>query len=571
MKTTKRFAAAVMALIIALSCSAVAFAAQSFSGTVTEDITILSGAEIADGTVFKGTVTIDSSAAVSNGTFEGKVINNGTIVGGTFKGTVENNSGKNKIVFIDGGISGGTFSGTVNNNNGAIIAGGTFNGTVNNKANSSLTVSLTSALTSAPVFNGTVNNDGTISAGTFNGKVVNNGSITTGIFTNVIDNSNGKEIPSTVAAVISATKDKKTTVTVQGTPIFTGKASVSGSNTTFVLPKNSILTLADGAELTLNCPCEINGALLLDEGSKLTSTSGSLVDPSAGSITVPQGASFTGAAASKFSYITKREYTITVESNVDKSEFTFTVAGSAYNGDNVGYLFDFAGTVSKCLVINSIKVYNGKKNDNNIIKSSADFRGSFTMPDGNVIIYIDCVANHTTATDHKDATCTEAGYDRTYCSVCQHTLNTTVIPAKGHSFGPWTYADENSKVLKTRICSVCHHTEYAYVEIKNEANGKNLTVDYRSTLTFHANVKAEDGYVLYWNVNGNEVRDDGSATYTVTEAKDNVAIKAVVKGIVNDSSETLNITVKHGFFDKIKAFFRGLFKSLPVYIDNVKQ
>lgn len=583
MKTSKKILSLVLAFVMAFSCAVVAFAAQSFDGEYTEDMTILAGAEIKDTAVFKGKVTIDSKATVSAGTFNGTVVNNGKITGGTFKntvtnnglisdgtfkGAVNNNAGK-FVIALSAGISGGTFDGTVVNNSPAIIAGGTFNGSVSNKSGASVSA----ALAIPPVFNGEVTNEGTVSNGTFNNKVTNTGTISAGSFCNVVAN-NGGTVKSSVSAIVATKNGDNTEYNVQGIPAIKGKVTIGGKNTTFSIKSSSILTVTDGAELTLNCPCTINGKISVNEGGKLTSTSGSLNGESGGDIYVSLGASFGGAAASKFDYITYKEHNITVESNIDMSQFTFTVADSAYKSTKVNYAFDFSGTVNDCLVLNSIKVYKNRKSDSNVIHASSDILDSFEMPDEDVIIYIDCVANHTVATEHKDASCLTDGYDRTYCSKCTHQLSYTKIPAKGHSYSEWKYASDDETVLKTRTCSSCGNVDKAYIEIVNEKNGRELKVDYKSTMTFHANVKYEGAYKLYWKYTSggktSTVEDNGSKSFTVTNAEDDFTIKAYVVSELF-SSETQNITVKHGFFDKIKAFFRGLFKKLPVYIDNVKQ
>ena len=71
-------------------------------------------------------VSMDAGSAISGGTFDGSVQNEGTISGGTFNGRVVNG----------GTISDGTFNGEVVNDGGTIsggtISGGTFNGVVTN-------------------------------------------------------------------------------------------------------------------------------------------------------------------------------------------------------------------------------------------------------------------------------------------------------------------------------------------------------------------------------------------------------------------------------------------------------
>lgn len=568
MKLSKKIISVVLSIIMILSCVSVAFAASTYAGEYKADqsITIKSGDTIAEGAIFRGPVTIESGASVDTGTFNGAVTNNGTISGGVFNGSVTNNSGSFLYIVLKSGITGGTFNGTVKNTAGAVISGGTFNGTVTNDSGAQIAQYLLNSCT----FNKEVVNNGTISTGIFTDKVTNTGKVSGGTFCYYIDNSG------TVDSAVSAIVRTGNAYEVKGLPTLSGKLSISGNNTTFTVPKNTVLTVGENSELSLGCPCTVNGRIVVSDGGKITANGASLDASSAGTIIVPEGASFGGTSASKFDAITVRQHKITVESNVDKNQFSIAVAELAYKGDKVTYIFDLSGTANKCLTINSIKVYSGRKTDSNLIRATSDVSGSFDMPDNDVIIYVDVTANHTSASEHKDASCLLDGYDRTYCTKCQHQLSYTSIPAKGHSWSAWEYNTTSSKVLKTRTCSVCHAVDNAYIEIVNETAGKNLKVDYKSTMTFHANIKAEGIYTLQWvyaqdGQQTKTVTDDGSCSFTVTEAAGDFSVTALVIGSVTGSSETQSITVKHGFFDKIIAFFRGLFKKLPVYIDNVKQ
>lgn len=559
MKTTKKILSVILAIIMIASFPTVVSAAQSFSGTYDEDITISAGASIADGTVFNGNVTIAKGATVENGTFKGAVTNYGTINGGTFKGAVTNNSAG---VVITCGIYGGTFDGPVTNANAATIGGGTYNGSVTNNSSGSIFFSGINAGT----FNGTVTNssNSTIVSGVFNGVVNNNGTISGGFYYNLINNTN------TVYTSVSAVVKNGDAYTVQGMPTLKGKISVSGRDATFTC--NNTLYIADGGQLDLNCPSTINGNIVLSSGAKLTSNGGSLAEGSSGKITVPNDASFTGTSASKFDYITYREHSIKVESNIDANQFTFTVASSAYKDASVQYSFDLTGTIAGCLVLNNVTVYNGKKSDSNIIKKANDKVSSFTMPDNDVIIYVECTANHSAKSEHKDPTCTDPGYDKTYCDVCKHLLSDTKIDALGHQFGEWVRnTDSNSKMLKSRTCTRenCGYCEKSYIEIKGYDN-QEVTVDFKSTLTFNYNVSAPEGCYVQWKKDKEAPVSANGNSFTVDKAEEDFEITAIVYGAVTDSY-TVKVHVKRGFFDKLKAMFRGWFNALPVYVDNVKK
>lgn len=61
-----------------------------------------------------------------------------------------------------------------------------------------------------------------------------------------------------------------------------------------------------------------------------------------------------------------------------------------------------------------------------------------------------------------EATCTEAGLKEQYCTVCQKKIAEEVIPANGHQFGEWsvvTPAGMNTAGKEERVCSVCSYKE----------------------------------------------------------------------------------------------------------------
>lgn len=188
------------------------------------------------------------------------------------------------------------------------------------------------------------------------------------------------------------------------------------------------------------------------------------------------------------------------------------------------------------------------------------------------------LADHTPATAVKEntvaSTCTENGsYDSVvYCSVCGKELSrkpeTTV--KTGHK-------DKNND----GVCDICgtvtdtaKHNAYllgkAKINVKSSA-----TVDYRSTVTVTATASGlPEGYVLAL-YEGSSLKAKGSATsvsYNAGELMGNktFTVKVVDSGNTpqKDSSgkevnKTVEVKVKSGFFDKLIAFFRNLFGSLP--------
>ena len=101
------------------------------------------------------------------------------------------------------------------------------------------------------------------------------------------------------------------------------------------------------------------------------------------------------------------------------------------------------------------------------------------------------------------------------------------------------------------------------IAIRNFQSNRKL--DYRTTITFAAEVTNHaDGGEIHWFVDS---KDMGTGdTYTMKEAKKNFTVQAkyMKDGKVLAESETETVTVKTGFFDKLIAFFRALFRKLPV-------
>ena len=174
----------------------------------------------------------------------------------------------------------------------------------------------------------------------------------------------------------------------------------------------------------------------------------------------------------------------------------------------------------------------------------------------------------------KAATCIETGLtDGVKCSVCGIVLvEQNTISKTGHTFGEWIVSKEATKTedgIMERICAICGTKEEQLIPkllsitIRNYV--ENRTVDYRTTVTFAAEVASPiAGGEIHWFVDGKDVGTGDS--YTVKEAKKSYTLvaKYMQDGAVLAESEIETVTVKNGFFDKLKAFFRALFKKLPV-------
>ena len=97
----------------------------------------------------------------------------------------------------------------------------------------------------------------------------------------------------------------------------------------------------------------------------------------------------------------------------------------------------------------------------------------------------------------------------------------------------------------------------------------NITVDYRSTITFAADVTGPvDGAKTHWFVDGKDTA--AGDTFTVKEVKKdfNIQAKYIKDGSVLAESDTETVKVNSGFFARLKAFFRALFGKLPVVVQD---
>lgn len=132
------------------------------------------------------------------------------------------------------------------------------------------------------------------------------------------------------------------------------------------------------------------------------------------------------------------------------------------------------------------------------------------------------------------------------------------------------YAEE--KGFKFRLCSGHSEEEivpepiHTHDAIINYSKYNETTQPYRSSITFRA--ITESGETTEWSVADAEytVNEDGSCT--VKEAKGDFSVTCVIKdsdgNIVCKATETIKI--RHGFFDKLIAFFKGLLHLLPDFI-----
>lgn len=82
---------------------------------------------------------------------------------------------------------------------------------------------------------------------------------------------------------------------------------------------------------------------------------------------------------------------------------------------------------------------------------------------GTLLSYTKISAKHTEGpTETKAATCTEDGYEIQKCTACGEVLKNVVIPAEGHEYGDWTVlapATVDNDGVRTHTCSKCGNNE----------------------------------------------------------------------------------------------------------------
>lgn len=95
-----------------------------------------------------------------------------------------------------------------------------------------------------------------------------------------------------------------------------------------------------------------------------------------------------------------------------------------------------------------------------------------------------------------------------------------------------------------------------------------LDVDFKSSVYLHTVEDAPEGCEIVWSngQKGKECKVESLTSSTVLSAK--LVKKNDKTTVAETNAESIN--VKTGFFQSVIAFFRGIFKKLPVYYDNNK-
>lgn len=110
--------------------------------------------------------------------------------------------------------------------------------------------------------------------------------------------------------------------------------------------------------------------------------------------------------------------------------------------------------------------------------------------------------------------------------------------------------------------------DFSDFKIKNY--NSTLSVDYKSTVIFHTTTQAPDGYEIVWS---NGTKGSECKLSSVTDKEYKISAKMVNKttGEAEAVTEEVTVSVNTGFFAKLIAFFRNLFRLLPTYVDFEKK
>lgn len=182
----------------------------------------------------------------------------------------------------------------------------------------------------------------------------------------------------------------------------------------------------------------------------------------------------------------------------------------------------------------------------------------FTMQNGSV-----------TVTEEEQLYTATFTVDGTEISAKQYHAGDTIVkpadPVKdGYTFKGWMPAvPATMPTQDMTFTAVFEKVPDPVIKIHNFTANK--TVDYRTTITFSVDEiqNPVDDASVHWFINGQDKGE--SDTYTEKEAKATYTVQAkYMKGnTVLAESETETVSVKTGFFARLKAFFRALFGRLP--------
>ncbi|MBQ6268266.1 MAG: InlB B-repeat-containing protein [Clostridia bacterium] len=148
-------------------------------------------------------------------------------------------------------------------------------------------------------------------------------------------------------------------------------------------------------------------------------------------------------------------------------------------------------------------------------------------------------------------------------------------PDKENSvFAGWYDEDGNHITPSTKVTRTTNHTLYArwVPMILLEGYQANRNVDYRTTITFHAEATSLSGSdEIHWFINdidqGKADVSNNKTSITLNQVKEDFSVQAKLKsgnGNFIGWTERETIHVNDSFFIRLIAFFKGLFGTLPI-------
>ncbi len=144
----------------------------------------------------------------------------------------------------------------------------------------------------------------------------------------------------------------------------------------------------------------------------------------------------------------------------------------------------------------------------------------------------------------------------------------TFMPRNAYSNSTTMLIGKFGNTVQAKKLDVTEGTAEEIAE-KFEIKGyvENLPVDYKATLTFTTTVEAPAGYKIVWS-NGVEGKECTLTKVTNSEYQISAKLIKISDGTTLKETKVETVTVKTNFFAKLIAFFKGLFGSLPKYVDN---
>ncbi|MBQ3499274.1 MAG: leucine-rich repeat domain-containing protein [Clostridia bacterium] len=194
-----------------------------------------------------------------------------------------------------------------------------------------------------------------------------------------------------------------------------------------------------------------------------------------------------------------------------------------------------------------------------------------------------------------DSTCSETGLTQgQHCSRCDDmTIEQEVVPTKPHnhtamydSVKHWKECvcdskieEENHSFIDGNICS-CGYERTIDVTIAIKNNNGSRTINYGETLELTAIVgdiaNVPEKAVIVWYIDGIEKGEGETFRVKFESGTKTIEVKLVDEnGVVyqdttkSEISDSENITVKAGFFQKFISFFKNLFKISRIILQSI--